>query len=427
LRCDAEAAQSWACRQSIISGEMLHRLATLVLSRLEAQQRIQSLQNEADQLSLHIASTYEEISLIFRLTQNLRIGSQEAELGRTALKWLVEIMPFEGLALWLLPQQNDSRNEQDKSEPWLITAGNCPLEREAFLQMVDELGARPDGHPVVVNHVSAAESLWRVPEIRQLILLPIAEGRQLFGYLAAFNHSQGGEFGTAEADLLSSVAAILGIHSSNADLYRKQAELLSGIVRALTSAIDAKDPYTCGHSDRVARVAVRLARELNCDAATIETIYLAGLLHDVGKIGIDESVLRKPGKLTPAEFEHIQTHVRIGHNILVDLKQLDKVLPVVLHHHESWDGSGYPDGLAGEQIPYLARIVAVADAFDAMKSDRPYRQGMDDEKLDAIIRAGAGKQWDAKVVAAFFQAREDIRAIAQHESSDGLSELRQYL
>ncbi len=166
---------------------------------------------------------------------------------------------------------------------------------------------------------------------------------------------------------------------------------------------------------------------MGCSASTIETIHLAGLLHDIGKIGIDDGVLRKPGKLTPAEFEHIQTHVRIGHNILVDLKQLDKVLPVVLHHHESWDGNGYPDGLAGEQIPYLARIVAVCDAFDAMKSDRPYRQGMDDDKLDAIIRTGAGKQWDPQVVAAFFRVREEIRSIVQQQASDGTFELPQYV
>jgi HD-GYP domain-containing protein (c-di-GMP phosphodiesterase class II) len=276
-----------------------------------------------------------------------------------------------------------------------------------------------DGQPLVINHLEPGRLAW-CSQIRQLILLPIGEGPRVFGYLAAFNHAEGCEFGTSEADLLGSVAAILGIHSSNAELYRQQAELLAGIVRALTSAIDAKDPYTCGHSDRVARVAVRLAEELGASRDTIETIYLAGLLHDVGKIGIDDNVLRKPGKLTPEEFKHIQLHVRIGYNILVDLKQLDKVLPVVLHHHESWDGSGYPDGLAGEQIPALARIVAVADAFDAMQSDRPYRKGMPEEKLDEIIRCGAGTQWDAQVVEAFFRCRDDIRAIAHDESGGPL-------
>ena len=234
----------------------------------------------------------------------------------------------------------------------------------------------------------------------------MAEGENCFGWLVAFNHSRGGEFGTVEASLLSSVGAILGIHSGNSELYQQQREFFAGVVRALTSAIDAKDPYTCGHSDRVARVAVRLAEELGCNRKQVDTIYLSGLLHDIGKIGIDDNVLRKPGKLTEAEYEHIKTHAEIGYKILKDIKQLDDVLPVVLHHHEQWDGKGYPHGLAGDAIPQLARIVAVADAFDAMGSDRPYRKGMPDEKLDAILRDGAGKQWDAAVVEAFFRARD---------------------
>jgi putative nucleotidyltransferase with HDIG domain len=196
-------------------------------------------------------------------------------------------------------------------------------------------------------------------------------------------------------------------------LYRQQSELLAGIVRALTSAIDAKDPYTCGHSDRVARIAVRLAEELGGDAKMLDSIYLAGLLHDIGKIGIDDSVLRKPGRLSDEEYAHIKRHVEIGHRILRDLHKLEDVLPVVLHHHESWDGDGYPNRLSFHEIPLAARIVAVADSYDAMSSDRPYRAGMPEEKIDAIFRAGAGKQWDPEVVAAFFRARDDIRAIAR--------------
>jgi putative nucleotidyltransferase with HDIG domain len=183
----------------------------------------------------------------------------------------------------------------------------------------------------------------------------------------------------------------------------------------MSSAIDAKDPYTRGHSDRVARVSVRLAEEMGCDEEVIRTLYLGGLLHDVGKIGIDDGVLRKPGKLTDAEYDHIKTHAEIGYRILRGLRKMGHVLPIVLHHHESWDGKGYPFGLTAQNIPFLARIVAVADAFDAMSSDRPYRQGMEDEKLDAIFRAGAGKQWDPDVVAAFFSARDDVRTISRRE------------
>jgi putative nucleotidyltransferase with HDIG domain len=191
--------------------------------------------------------------------------------------------------------------------------------------------------------------------------------------------------------------------------YRHRCELLLEIIRALTSAVDAKDPYTCGHSERVARVAVRLAEELGCDAKTINELYLAALLHDIGKIGIDDSILRKMGTLSDEEYEHIKAHVSIGHRILRDLAELKELLPVVFHHHESWDGGGYPRHLDAQRIPLAARIVAVADAFDAMSSDRPYRKAMPDETVDRILETGAGLQWDPDVVRAFLRAREDIR------------------
>ena len=149
---------------------------------------------------------------------------------------------------------------------------------------------------------------------------------------------------------MASVATILGIHCGNIALYHEQAEFFASVVRALTSAIDAKDPYTCGHSDRVARLSVCLARELGCNKEDLNTIYLSGLLHDIGKIGIDDNVLRKPGPLTPEELEHIKTHPDLGCRILDGVKQLDKVLPVVRHHHEAWNGGGYPDGLKGEEM-----------------------------------------------------------------------------
>jgi len=158
-----------------------------------------------------------------------------------------------------------------------------------------------------------------------------------------------------------------------------------------------------------------LARQLGCDKEELNTIYLSGLLHDIGKIGIDDNVLRKPGPLTPEEFEHIKTHPDLGCRILDGVKQLDQVLPVVRHHHEAWNGAGYPVGLKEEECPFLARIVAVADSMDAMSSDRPYRKGMSDEKLDSILRDGAGKQWDPRIVEAAFQVREELRRIGQAE------------
>ncbi|NUQ63669.1 MAG: HD domain-containing protein [Pirellulales bacterium] len=376
-------------------------------------QRIRQLEAEAESLSVNLAATYEEISLLHRIAQNLKISKSDEELGRVALEWMQEVLPAQALAIQLVPvdEEESLLTKKTRTNHVLLSLGPCPVDSEEFTRLMAHLGLTAASRPRVVNCGATDDPGWPFPAIRQMIAVPMAEGQNLFGWLAAFNHSQDREFGTVEASLMNSVGAILGIHSGNLELYRQQSELLAGVVRALTSAIDAKDPYTCGHSDRVARVAVRIAEELGFEGDAINTIYLSGLLHDIGKIGISDAVLRKPGKLTDPEYEHIKTHVEIGHRILVDLKKLDDVLPVVLYHHESWNGQGYPRQLPAEEIPLAARIVAVADSFDAMGSDRPYRKRMSDERIDEILQSGAGKQWDPQVVDAFFRARDDIRRI----------------
>ncbi|MBI3467009.1 MAG: HD-GYP domain-containing protein, partial [Planctomycetes bacterium] len=428
LDCDCEQARRWADARRPVDPELLLRLSQLAVSRLQADARIRQLEGELESLSQQIGNTYEEITLLHRLTTNLRISSSHTELGRMALQWLAAAVPAQGLAMLLhsVDSDSDPLGAERDAAPVLLTHGDCPVDTERFLQLLKYLQIRPTDGPRVMNTSVTGAADWPCPGIRELVVAPLAEGEHELGWIAAINHDSGKEFGSIEATLLSSVAAILGIHSGNLDLYRQQADLLAGIVRALSSAIDAKEPCTCGQSDRVARVAVRLARELGCPPEVLKVVYLSGLLHDIGKIGVDDRILRKPDKLTSEEFEHIKTHTLIGHRILIDLKQLGQVLPVVLHHHESWDGSGYPDRLAGEQIPLLARIVAVADSFDAMASDRPYRKGMPDEKLDGIIRSGAGTQWDPRVVDAFFSARADLRAIAQRNEPLARLDFRQF-
>jgi HD superfamily phosphohydrolase YqeK len=404
----------WARKQSPWSPSRLTTLAQAVHARIAAELRTEVLVKEERDLSANIGLIYEEISLLYRLTQNLRISHRPEELARLALQWLAETVPAESLVLEMLTSADLS--PQDGGRSIFLTEGACPFDLAEFHSLVTTLGLAANPHPLVINPPASDELSDRFPALRQAVIVPLSDGQNLFGWLGAFGHRSEGEFGSPEASLLGSVSAILAVHASNTDLYRQQAEFLTNVVRALTSAIDAKDPYTCGHSDRVARVAVALAAELGCDRNVRETVYMSGLLHDIGKIGIDDSVLRKTSKLTDAEFEHIKLHTEIGHKILADLHQLGDVLPVVRHHHEAWNGAGYPLGLSGEQIPLVARIVAVADAFDAMSSDRPYRKGMPDNRLDEILRQGSGTQWDPQVVDAFFRIRERIRDLIRRES-----------
>ncbi|MDZ5473829.1 HD domain-containing protein [Bacillus sp. 31A1R] len=181
-------------------------------------------------------------------------------------------------------------------------------------------------------------------------------------------------------------------------------QLLESFMATLSITLDARDPYTSGHSMRVASYSYEIGRELNLSKEDLELLYQTALLHDIGKIGVPDSVLLKDGKLTDDEFSYIKAHPVIGENILKQVQPASKIaglLPGVRHHHERIDGRGYPDGLTGTDIPYFGRIIAVADGFDAMTSDRPYRKGMSIEKAIEILKSGKGTQWDETIVDVF--------------------------
>ena len=181
------------------------------------------------------------------------------------------------------------------------------------------------------------------------------------------------------------------------------------VVTSLAGAIDAKDEYTKGHSSSVSRYSEALARALNLPEKDVERIKLGALLHDIGKIGIPETVLRKPSKLTDDEWEIMKQHPVIGaQKVLMPNESLHDLIPIVKYHHEHWDGSGYPEKLKGEEIPLAARIVAVADAYHALISDRPYRKGMSNEKACEILKIGAGIQWDKNLVREFINISESL-------------------
>jgi HD-GYP domain-containing protein (c-di-GMP phosphodiesterase class II) len=215
-------------------------------------------------------------------------------------------------------------------------------------------------------------------------------------------------------------AALFELQVRGSRRYQELKDLMVGLARSLTATVDARDSHTFGHSERVARTAVELGRELGLQEDELSDIYLAGLLHDVGKIGIRDDVLRKAGPLTAEEYDHIKQHVIIGYRILSELHPIRSLLPAVLHHHERWDGKGYPEGLAGERIPLLARILAVADAYDAMSTRRTYRNSLSPKQVEETLKEGAGTQWDRRVVEAFLRCRDKIHLIRQRGVGESL-------
>jgi HD-GYP domain-containing protein (c-di-GMP phosphodiesterase class II) len=212
------------------------------------------------------------------------------------------------------------------------------------------------------------------------------------------SHTEIGElaqtFNTMSDELEHYVQDLRHAAEENRDLFLNSIQMLAG-------AVDEKDPYTRGHSDRVTRYSVMIARELGLPETMVETVRISAQLHDVGKIGIEDRILKKPGALTPEEFEIMKTHTTKGANILRGVPQLAEMLPGIELHHESLDGRGYPRGLQGDQIPLLPRIIAVADTFDAVTTNRPYQQAHEPVDALQILHKLAGKRLDEKAVAAF--------------------------
>jgi hypothetical protein len=240
---------------------------------------------------------------------------------------------------------------------------------------------------------------------RNLCYQPLRIDGRVLGAALLGNPARG-EFTTADLRRLTAAAPAAGAEIERLRLYQELREVFIHSVHAFVSAIDAKDPYTHGHSERVTAFAIKIAQELGWTESQIEVLKMSAILHDVGKIGVPEAILSKPGRLTAEEFGVIRRHPEIGTRIIGEIPQMSRTLPGILHHHESYDGKGYPEGLAADRIPKLGRLIAVADAYDAMTSDRPYRTSLRREDAVQEVRAQCGRQFDPEMVAAFLRAYE---------------------
>jgi putative two-component system response regulator len=233
------------------------------------------------------------------------------------------------------------------------------------------------------------------PERRELLTLGLA------AYLVK-------PFGPRELlNVIDNVLLSNEVRQQNRLLERELHDTFASVVRSLVSLLSVKDPYTGEHSSVVLKLAERLARQCGLDEEEVFDVKIAALLHDIGKIGVPEAILRKPARLTPEEKVEMDKHVIYGHRALAGIPKLTRVRELVYHHHERWDGRGYPDRLVGEATPLGARIVAVVDAYDAMTSDRPYRHGMQREMALARLTDAGGTQFDPRVVQCFLACCEN--------------------
>ncbi|MBI5739650.1 MAG: PAS domain S-box protein [Nitrospirae bacterium] len=246
--------------------------------------------------------------------------------------------------------------------------------------------------------------------IRTTLIIPLISKGEMQGLLDV-GSSHNGRLTSDHISTAEKIAAQITVALENARLYEDLEKLLISTTTSLISIIDAKSPWTKGHSERVTEYAVKIAREMGLKEKDVNHIRLCGILHDIGKIGTFDGLLDKPGKLTEEEYEVVKKHPEKGAEIIAPIKQLNEIIPGVLHHHERYDGKGYPLGIRGDDIPLCASILAVADSFDSMTADRPYRKSPGREFAVSELKRCSGTQFNPKIVKVFLSALEKMEGI----------------
>ncbi len=398
-RIDARVAKSILASSSPWTRRSIAHLGRLVssLARSEAERLVGA------EAGARLSSAWEELHLLHTLSGEMTLGAAPSAFITRTLAELRETLGCRWTALRLT---GAAEPLVESSYEGVLANG---IEPKAARQRLTEA--------VIPQRALIVGS--------DLVLAPVRRSNNALGLLAAGDRITGdGAMSNWERTLVETAAGHLAVFLENARLYRDLDAMFMGSLSALVSAIDAKDPYTRGHSQRVALLSRQLAEAAGLGANDLKNIHIAGLVHDVGKIGMPEAILRKQSRLTDEEFTIVKQHPEIGWRILRDIPQFAPVLDGVRYHHERVDGRGYPHGLKGEGIPLSARIIAIADTFDAMSSTRTYRAAKPRAVVHAEMQDCAGSQLDAALYAHFrtldlrgYDAMSEVHAESMKEAA----------
>ena len=376
-------------------------------------------------ISNELAQTYEELMLLYKMSTNMKVTQSDANYLQMACDNLIELVKVEGIAIFIEKKINSSKKLVLTAGTGLIAIDHRGenMHEVLFERLLAEL--QNGSEALLDSEVDAPFKYEWLGRVRNIIAVPLRGNGKTVGMMVATNRLDKADFDSIDVKLFNSVANECAIFIENQGLFRELKELFIGSLKALTNSIDAKDQYTRGHSERVAFISKWIAEKYSqtekLSSEEIQKIYLAGLLHDIGKIGISELVLRKPGQLTDEEFEQIKSHPSIGAGILSEIRQMSEIVPGVLCHHERYDGTGYPRGISGDDIPLAGKIVMIADTFDAMTSKRTYRNALALETAISEIEKGLGTQFDPEVGSIFINSDiEKLWEIIQTGKTDDL-------
>ncbi len=350
----------------------------------------------------------ERLTMLSQLGQILNSTLDHREVKRRAINAATQLMKAEVGSLLLV-------DEQRQQLYFDVALGDREEEiKTIYLNMGEGVGGwvAREGKPLIVNAPDKEPRFFKgVDErtefkTRNLICVPLKVKGRVIGVLEAINKKGDEAFNKEDLSLFISLSDQVAIALDNSRLYHELEEMFFQTAESLADAIEKRDPYTGGHTQRVTSYSLATANYLSLGLLEKKWLKIASVLHDVGKIGIEDYILRKPDRLTPEEFNMIKQHSNMGAEIIEHIRPLKEIVPGVKYHHEHIDGKGYPEGLRGEDIPLIAKIVAVADTYDAMTTDRPYRSALSKEKAIEELRKCSGTQFDQEVVDAFFKAYE---------------------
>ncbi|MEM1027090.1 MAG: HD domain-containing phosphohydrolase [Planctomycetota bacterium] len=402
IACDQAGLDAASARQLVadrlVGMNEAHRLSLTLGWLCTDDSTMSRRQRELQGLSSELADTYEELALLYRMSTSLRVNESAADVLRDACDELHQVVGFSWVAFCL---GQDARLDDVDGATVVVCARACDQAKIREVADALTLKLRDKPSPLILDDVTEMGVAGLEELGKNLLVVPLVIEGEVLGVMFGGDRLDGEMLSSIDAKLCESFAGSLTIYLENHILYGDAHNMFLGALHALTAAIDAKDSYTHGHSERVALLARMLAEDIGLDHATCERVYLSGLVHDVGKIGVPEAVLCKPGRLTEEEFDLIKLHPQIGATIIKDIRQMQDLVPGVLYHHERFDGRGYPHGLAGEDIPIFGRLIGLADAFDAMSSDRTYRKALDLDSVLEEIRRCAGAQFDPTLAEAF--------------------------
>ncbi len=355
------------------------------------------------------AKYFTSLKVLYQVADILHSENELISLFNTIMDLTLKVVPADRAYLVMYRPEDDSydpvvvrrhdvENQKEEMKLSKTVLNQCIGTGQAILSSDITRDDRfQDGQSVVLQ------------DIHSVICVPVQTQTQTLGaiYIDSIG-SEGRKFFTEfDLELVAAIGRQAGVAIQRAQLYENLEDLFYGTIRALVATIEAKDKYTHGHSERVTEFAIILAEAVGLSPKSVDNIRLSSLLHDIGKIAVPERILNKPSRLSDAEFLLIKNHPVHGAEILKNITNIDTVIDGVLHHHEKWDGTGYPDGLAGEEIPLHARILSIADAFDAMTSSRPYRKNFTIQEVVNEFERCSDDHFDKKLTKIFLKLIKD--------------------